>query len=138
MITIELHDTVMLEIYPGTYKKTTGWELANDTPGGGRIKRPSTRKSTNNGILFSRRMALITSAIEKGTWSTGVQVDRDEMIGKLPVIFSSLAPEDYPDVTVNALKRLKRLAVFHPLPQSTRTSCLNMIELIETRSSNVG
>lgn len=133
MIKITLQDVVMLEIPGGYYVQTTGAYLASRTQACSILSVPSPRKSLNAGTRFSRQVALATAAINKGVWSTGIAIDRGEIVANLIGKFSKLAEVEYANVTVNALNRLKELTVFASLPLVARTEFIDMVELIEAR-----
>lgn len=64
------------------------------------------RRSGTNGARFSRIVALATNALRKGRWSTGAEIDRDEVFVKLMRRFSELDPAEYANITSNAKQSL--------------------------------
>jgi hypothetical protein len=67
------------------------------------------RRSGTNGARFSRIVALATNALRKGKWSTGADIDRDEVFTKLMRRFSELDPSEYANITGNAKQSLLAL-----------------------------
>lgn len=67
------------------------------------------RRSGTDGARFSRIVALATNALRKGKWSTGADIDRGEVFGKLMTRFNDLAPEEYKNITQNAVESLIKL-----------------------------
>src|SRR5476651_1280999 len=59
------------------------------------------RRSGTNGARFSRIVALATNALRKGKWSTGADIDRDEVFFKLITRFKELDAVEYANITVN-------------------------------------
>ena len=68
------------------------------------------RRSGTSGARFSRIVALSTNALRKGKWSTGAEIDRDEVFNKLMHRFSDLDPVEYANITLNAKESI--LALF--------------------------
>lgn len=64
------------------------------------------RRSGTNGARFSRIVALATNALRKGKWSTGADIDRDEVFVKLMKKFNELEPGEYVNITGNAKQSL--------------------------------
>lgn len=64
------------------------------------------RRSGTDGARFSRVVALATNALRKGKWSTGADIDRSEVFGKLLNRFKELEASEYPNITENAKKSL--------------------------------
>ena len=60
------------------------------------------RRSGTSGARFSRIVALSTNALRKGKWSTGAEIDRDEVFNKLMYRFNDLDPIEYANITSNA------------------------------------
>ena len=60
------------------------------------------RKSGTEGARFSRIVALSTNALRKGKWSTGADIDRNEVFERLFGKFSSLDDTEYKNITGNA------------------------------------
>ncbi len=67
------------------------------------------RRSGTNGARFSRIVALATNALRKGKWSTGAEIDRDEVFAKLIRRFSELDATEYTNITGNAKQSLLAL-----------------------------
>ncbi len=67
------------------------------------------RRSGTSGARFSRIVALATNALRKGKWSTGADIDRDEVFAKLMRKFSELDAVEYTNITVNAKTSLVTL-----------------------------
>ena len=67
------------------------------------------RKSGNDGARFSRLIALSTNALKKGKWSTGADIDRDEVFSKLIKKFSQLDAKEYVNITSNAKEALEQM-----------------------------
>lgn len=64
------------------------------------------RRSGTNGARFSRIVALATNALRKGKWSTGADIDREEVFEKLMQRFNDLDPSEYANITGNARQSL--------------------------------
>jgi hypothetical protein len=64
------------------------------------------RRSGTNGARFSRIVALATNALRKGKWSTGADIDRDEVFMKLLKRFNELDGTEYANITSNAKESL--------------------------------
>ena len=67
------------------------------------------RRSGTNGARFSRIVALATNALRKGKWSTGADIDRDEVFVKLMKKFNELDGAEYTNITSNAKTSLADL-----------------------------
>src|SRR5205085_3311908 len=67
------------------------------------------RRSGTNGARFSRIVALATNALRKGKWSTGADINRDEVFGKLMKKFHELDDVEYANITANAKESLVTL-----------------------------
>ena len=67
------------------------------------------RRSGTNGARFSRIVALATNALRKGKWSTGADIDRDEVFSKLMRRFGELDATEYANITGNAKQSLVQL-----------------------------
>ena len=67
------------------------------------------RRSGTNGARFSRIVALATNALRKGKWSTGADIDRDEVFDKLMKRFNELDDGEYVNITHNARESLVQL-----------------------------
>lgn len=67
------------------------------------------RRSGTNGARFSRIVALATNALRKGKWSTGADIDREEVFGKLMTRFGELDASEYANITPNAKQSLSTL-----------------------------
>jgi hypothetical protein len=67
------------------------------------------RRSGTSGARFSRIVALATNALRKGKWSTGADIDRDEVFAKLMKKFHELDASEYANITGNAKQSLLAL-----------------------------
>jgi len=67
------------------------------------------RRSGTNGARFSRIVALATNALRKGKWSTGADIDRNQVFTKLMGRFNELDNTEYANITSNARESLERL-----------------------------
>lgn len=67
------------------------------------------RRSGTSGARFSRIVALATNAMHKGKWSTGADIDRDDVFSKLMGRFNELDPAEYVNITANAKESLIEL-----------------------------
>ena len=67
------------------------------------------RRSGTNGARFSRIVALATNALRKGKWSTGADIDREEVFTKLMNRFNELEDVEYANITQNAKASLVAL-----------------------------
>lgn len=67
------------------------------------------RRSGTSGARFSRLVALSTNALHKGKWSTGADIDRDEVFEKLLSKFKDLEVSEYKNITRNARKSISNL-----------------------------
>jgi hypothetical protein len=65
------------------------------------------RRSGTEGARFSRIVALATNALIKGKWSTGADIDRNEVFDRLKRKFSKLDPLEYVNITENARASLQ-------------------------------
>lgn len=72
-------------------------------------KAGKSRRSGTNGARFSRIVALATNALKKGKWSTGAEIDRQEVFQKLITRFNELDPGEYQNITPNARQSLATL-----------------------------
>jgi len=68
------------------------------------------RRSGTNGARFSRIVALATNALRKGKWSTGADIDREEVFTKLMTRFNELEDTEYTNITENAKTSLLNLS----------------------------
>ena len=64
------------------------------------------RRSGTSGARFSRIVALAANALRKGKWSTGADIDREEVFVKLMRRFNELDATEYPNITANAKQSL--------------------------------
>ena len=64
------------------------------------------RRTGTSGARFSRIVAVATNALKKGKWSTGADIDRDEVFAKLMRRFSELDATEYANITANAKQSL--------------------------------
>ena len=67
------------------------------------------RRSGTVGAKFSRFVALSVNALKKGKWSTGAAIDRGEVFNRLVIKLSELDPEEYANLTRNAVLSLQEL-----------------------------
>jgi hypothetical protein len=67
------------------------------------------RRSGTEGARFSRIVALATNALIKGKWSTGADIDRNEVFDRLKRKFSKLDPLEYVNITENARTSLQEI-----------------------------
>ena len=67
------------------------------------------RRVGSDGARFSRVFALATNALRKGKWSTGADIDREEVFTKLVARFKKLEVEEYGNITGNAKQSLLHL-----------------------------
>lgn len=67
------------------------------------------RRSGTSGARFSRIVALATNALRKGKWSTGADIDRDEVFHKLLTRFRDLDEGEYANITSNARESIVKL-----------------------------
>lgn len=69
-------------------------------------KAGKSRRSGTEGARFSRVVALATNALRKGRWSTGADIDKDEVFEKLMKKFGTLGATEYVNITANARESL--------------------------------
>lgn len=67
------------------------------------------RRSGTSGARFSRLVALASNALRKGKWSTGADIDKDQVFGKLLKRFGELDSGEYVNITSNAKESLVQL-----------------------------
>jgi hypothetical protein len=67
------------------------------------------RRSGTDGARFSRVVALATNAMRKGKWSTGADIDRDEVFGRMMNRFKDLKDGEFTNITGNAKESLAEL-----------------------------
>jgi hypothetical protein len=67
------------------------------------------RRSGTSGARFSRLVALASNALRKGKWSTGADIDKDQVFGKLMKRFGELDSGEYGNITSNAKDSLVQL-----------------------------
>jgi hypothetical protein len=67
------------------------------------------RRSGTDGARFSRVVALATNAMRKGKWSTGADIDRDEVFGRMMNRFKDLKDNEFTNITSNARDSLTEL-----------------------------
>ena len=67
------------------------------------------RRSGTDGARFSRVVALATNAMRKGKWSTGADIDRDEVFGRMMNRFGDLKDNEFTNITSNAREALIEL-----------------------------
>ncbi len=73
-------------------------------------KNGKSRRSGTDGARFSRIVALAVNAMKKGKWSTGADIDRDEVFDKLIRKFKKLPSKEYANITNNAKVSLRLLS----------------------------
>lgn len=71
--------------------------------------RRSSRRSKTPGAHISRVVALAVNAINKGTWSTGAEIDKTEILTKLVNQLEALPVSEYGNITEKAADSLNRL-----------------------------
>ena len=64
------------------------------------------RRSGTEGARFSRVVALATNAMRKGKWSTGADIDRDEVFERMMSRFRMLQDKEFMNITGNARESL--------------------------------
>lgn len=67
------------------------------------------RRSGTEGARFSRIVALATTALRKGQWSTGAEIDRSEVFAKMMERFEALGRGEYANITANAREAMLAL-----------------------------
>lgn len=67
------------------------------------------RRSGTDGARFSRVVALATNAMRKGKWSTGADIDREEVFGRMMNRFKDLKDGEFTNITSNARDSLIEL-----------------------------
>jgi hypothetical protein len=67
------------------------------------------RRSGTDGARFSRVVALATNAMRKGKWSTGADIDRDEVFDRMMNRFKDLKDHEFTNITGNARDSLIEL-----------------------------
>lgn len=67
------------------------------------------RRSGTDGARFSRVVALATNAMRKGKWSTGADIDREEVFGRMMNRFKDLKDNEFTNITSNARDSLIEL-----------------------------
>ena len=68
------------------------------------------KKSGTDGARFSRVVALACNALLKGKWSTGADIEREEVFERLMRRFEKLPDTEYRNITNNARIALSDLA----------------------------
>ncbi|MDE3269437.1 MAG: hypothetical protein OYH77_04045 [Pseudomonadota bacterium] len=74
-----------------------------------KTRRDTSRRSGTEGARFSRVVALATNAMHKGKWSTGADIDRDEVFQRMMSRFRELHTSEYQNITKNAKDSLSYL-----------------------------
>lgn len=69
------------------------------------------RRSGTVGARFSRFVALSTNALKKGKWSTGADINKEEVFNKLMYRLGELEEDEYRNITYNAKKSLIDLSI---------------------------
>ena len=67
------------------------------------------RRSGSEGARFSRIVALATNAIQKGRWSTGARIDRNQVFNRMLANYKALDQREHANITANARRSLWRL-----------------------------
>jgi len=71
-----------------------------------RVSQGTSRRSGTEGARFSRIVALSANALVKGKWSTGADIDRNEVFDRLMRKFSKIDAKEYVNITENARQSL--------------------------------
>ena len=67
------------------------------------------RRSGSEGARFSRIVGLATNAIQKGLWSTGARIDRNQVFKRMLASYKELDQREHANITTNARRSLWRL-----------------------------
>ncbi len=101
-----------------------------------RSKSGTSRRSGTEGARFSRMVALAINAIKKGKWSTGADIDKDEVFERLMRKFNILNDNEYAFITLNAKKALLQLYSGKLLlKQEQKDQLRMMLEAIASKSN---
>lgn len=74
-----------------------------------KAKESKLNKKSNKGVKFSRFVSLSYNALNKGKWSTGASIDRNQVFEKLLYQIRSLESKEYQNITSNARSFLTEL-----------------------------
>lgn len=88
----------------------------------GKATTGKSRKSGNEGAKFSRIVALSTNALKKGKWSTGADIDRNEVFDRLYGKFSTLPADEYKNITENGREALAEIYASDYLTEDQKSS----------------
>lgn len=88
------------------------------------------RRSGTDGARFSRIVALATNALRKGKWSTGADIDRNEVFDKLMTRFKKLEDKEFKNITMNARKAL--VALFETSTHLDATQKKELQKILDT------
>lgn len=99
-------------------------------------KAGKSRRSGTDGARFSRVVALAVNAMKKGKWSTGADIDREEVFAKLISKFGKLNLSEYENITLNARVSLKALVEHKSILSAPQKVLLHgMLAAIERHAS---
>lgn len=85
------------------------------------------RRSGTAGARFSRVVALSVNALRKGKWSTGADIDRNEVFDKMLNRFNELDPSEYQNITAAALQSLASLQKCEGLLETMQRKALHAV-----------
>ena len=88
------------------------------------------RRSGTAGARFSRMVALSTNALRKGKWSTGADIDRDLVFGKLMARFKTLDGKEYQFITSNAREALLEVFQSKFLKPAQKKELKDVLDLV--------
>lgn len=97
-------------------------------------KTPRKYRESSAGAKMSRVIALRVNAIEKGTWSTGVTIDRSKMFSDLIDEMASTSLDVLNDLTPKAVALLRRLASNNSISETDSETVQRLITLAEGQS----
>jgi hypothetical protein len=86
------------------------------------------RRSGTEGARFSRVVALATNAMRKGKWSTGADIDRDEVFERMMSRFRMLQDKEFMNITGNARESLVDLCNTKGLKPAQRKELKDILE----------
>ena len=72
-----------------------------------KVKSDKSKQSDTEGAKFSRLVALALNALKKGKWSTGTDIDKEEVFDKFLSRFNSLDSKEYDNLTKKSKQALK-------------------------------
>lgn len=93
-----------------------------------RTSQGTSRRSGTEGARFSRIVALSSNALIKGKWSTGADIDRLEVFGRLMRKFSKIDSKEYTNITENAKQSLAEIYRSEYLNAEQRDSLRPLLE----------